>query len=435
LLGVFFNLVLFVQAQSSDSIIGQIQAIHNSITNAPCHVRNTPVISNRAMNIFLADKTGYISESTDLSFYTNYLTLNTAEGKLTVNHNFQKATGTDDPIRKLPCVGIWASMAGRYAATVLDKSNETTMGITLGYKWLGKVKTRGANCSPSDDTRTAMNALRTALTYTIANEVKKRSADFEASLNKLDTSAVPGQNIDAAKATMRHFFYEQLQIEYAAAFASWQAEALTETKNFTLVTTSWTSITACIPLLLPQYTVGASLTSSLEEKHPFTFSLQLSHTWLWESAKAGRLFIKLSGEAILNNAKWSYTLQSLTQSQYKDLGGSDTNYLTSMPNKQLFIGKYQSFVTPAIKGQLIYFPQASNIGVYFLVEQNIGQFHTLNSQVGIPIVLIDKKRLPTATFNFSVLFIDLMHSLHSPQKANTTRICLSAGIPFSRLMF
>lgn len=436
LLVAFFSLLpTVVQAQNSDSIIMQLQTINQAVTTAPCYVSNTLVISNRAMNIFLADKTGYLSESTDLSFYTNYLTLSTAEGKLTINHNFQTATGVDEPIRKLPCIGIWGRMAGRYAATELDKGYETEMGITLGYKWLGRLKTSVADCNQPGSKKMAMAALRTAITSTLANEIQKRSADFETSLNKLTAADVPGQNIDSAKAIMRQYFYVHLKAEYEEVFATRQAVALTETKNFKLISTGWTSIVASIPLIPPRYTIGASLQSSLKEKRPFAFSLQLSHTWLRESAKAGRIFIQLSGEAFLNNAKWSYTLQPITKDQYKALGGIDTNHLATMPNEQLFVGDYQTFITPAIKGQLVYYPPASHMGIAFSIEQNIGKFHTLDSRISIPVVLINKKKLPAANFSFSILFNDIINSLSALQKANTTLFNLSVGIPFSRLMF
>ena len=88
----FYLTSLIVQAQTGAAIIAELQSINQSVTNKPCGADSTAAISHRAMNIFLADKTGYLSASRDLSFYTNYAAFSTAEGKFTVNHNFQQAT-------------------------------------------------------------------------------------------------------------------------------------------------------------------------------------------------------------------------------------------------------------------------------------------------------------------------------------------------------
>ena len=67
--------------------------------------------------------------------------------RLTVNHNFQKATGTDDPIKKLFSIGLSITIPNNHALGFLDNRIETGLGLMAGYKWLGKVKTRFADCT------------------------------------------------------------------------------------------------------------------------------------------------------------------------------------------------------------------------------------------------------------------------------------------------
>jgi len=116
-----------IKAQNGDSIISHLQSINNTITNIPCGSVDAGAISNRAMNIFLSDKTGYVNAKSDLSYFTNYVTFNTSESKLTVNHNFQEATGADDPIKKLFSIGLSINIPNNYASAFLDYRHETQM--------------------------------------------------------------------------------------------------------------------------------------------------------------------------------------------------------------------------------------------------------------------------------------------------------------------
>jgi hypothetical protein len=95
-----------IKAQNGDKIVSKLKSVNDSLSVKSCNSDDAAAISNRAMNIFLSDKTGYVNAKSDLSLFTNYVTFNTSESKLTVYHNFQKATGSDDPIKKLFGIGL-----------------------------------------------------------------------------------------------------------------------------------------------------------------------------------------------------------------------------------------------------------------------------------------------------------------------------------------
>ncbi|MBC7688032.1 MAG: hypothetical protein H7211_07625, partial [Aquabacterium sp.] len=115
LLSLFFYLILLpLSAQTAAGIINELNAVNSAIAARPCTNGSTAIISNRAMNVFLADKTGYVSAPADLSLYTNYVTFNTTDGRLTVNHNFQKATGIDKPVKKLFSAGMYANVVSSF---------------------------------------------------------------------------------------------------------------------------------------------------------------------------------------------------------------------------------------------------------------------------------------------------------------------------------
>jgi hypothetical protein len=429
----FFTFFFFsATAQIADSIIAELKAINQSVTSAPCNTGEGRLISNRAMNIFLADKTGYLAESHDLSFYTNYVTLSTAEGRLTINHNFQKATGTDEPIKKLLSVGVATNAANSFAATFLDKKFENELALTVNYKWLHKVKTQFRSCSQKQ----SMDALRSAIVHTLETEINKKTADFLIALNKMDSAEVPGQDLGAAKAVSLRYFYTGLKEMYTEKFAALQAAALTKNNNFRLITAAWTGITAYIPVVFPSYTVATSLTTSFNEKHPFPLEITLQHTRLRESSKKGRLFFTIGGNLLFNNAKLGYLLDKTDVNTYKNLGGTDTVHLAALKNEKVYVGNYSTFITPSFMGRLVYYPSTSHIGISFLIEKNFGKYNLLNGRLGIPVVLINRNRVPAANIEFYVHFFDMGHSINSDKKyGNKTSVGVGISLPFSRLMY
>jgi len=90
-----------ISAQNGRAIIARLDSINTAVTKKICVAADAAAISNRGMNVFLADKTSYLSAPRDLSFFTNYATYSTGDGKFTVNHNFQPTHASDDPIKTL----------------------------------------------------------------------------------------------------------------------------------------------------------------------------------------------------------------------------------------------------------------------------------------------------------------------------------------------
>ena len=435
----FYFCILSVNAQSGDSIMAQIKSVNKIISNQPCSFAFATPISNRAMNVFLADKTGYVAESTDLSFYTNYLTFNSSEGKLTINHNFQNENGADVSIQKLLSVGVSANIANSFGAAFLDKQFENELGLTVNYKWIGKVKTRFAGCTqPANNSnqKLAMDALRAAIVYSLTIEINKKETDFKKAINAIDSKDVPEQNIEKARTLILQNFYEELKMDAEEKFAKQQAEILTKTKNFKLITTYWSSLTANLPLAFPKYTVAKSLTDILQQKHSYPLELMFSHTRFLESSKTGRIFFTLSAKLLLNNSKLSYALDKVNAQEYKNLGGTDTLHFDHLKNKTAYIGLYKTFATTSLEARMVYFPTGSHVGISFLAEQNFGRYHLLNGRLGIPIVLINSKKIPAVNFEIYVLFFDINNKIKRAQKfGNKTAIGLGVGIPFSRLMY
>ncbi|MEO5682634.1 MAG: hypothetical protein ABIQ88_08330 [Chitinophagaceae bacterium] len=429
----FCYAIALLPAQSAKDLIAELRAIHQAVVQKGCCTDSAAAISNRAMNFFLADKTSYLSASRDLSFYTNYVTFSTAEGRFTVNHNFQKTNGTDQPIRQLFSVGFDMTIAGNFATSFLDKRFENELGITLNHKWLAKVKTRFAgDVANNAGQKQVMDAARATLLALLETAIQKKESDFVLSLNAIDSALLPGQPQTNAKLLLQQVFYKELKEDYEELFAGRQAALLTKTKSFQTVSTHWTSLTAYIPVVYPAYTLAPSLTGTFNKKHPYPFSLLLSHTRMCESSKLGRLFFTLDASLLFNNSKLGYRLSKMNFSEYKSLGGTDTRYSTDPGNNKLYIGPYKTLLTPAVTARLVYFPSTSHVGISLLAEKNFNDYNLLNAKLGIPVILINSKKTPAVTVECYVLWLDITNQLSGISK---TIAGLSIGIPFSRLMY
>ena len=421
-----------INAQNGHDIITGLKSINAATTGKSCHATDAAAISHRAMNVFLADKTSYLSAARDLSFFTNYVTYNTGDGKFTVNHNFQPPHGADDPIRTLFSFGFDMTIAGSYAKSFLDKRFENEVGVTASYKWLGKVKTRFAGCDGPASQKTAMDAARAALIAQLQQEITAKETAFTLSLDSLDAAAIPGQQPAGAKMTLLQHFYADLKTAYEEKFALGQAVLLTNTANFKTISTGWTSLTAYLPVYFPKYTVAPSFTTAFSGHRPYPASITLAHTRMWEMKPAGRLFFTLEASILFNNAKLGHRLSKLNFSEYKSLGGTAIQQSPDPGNNKLYIGEYSTFVTPLLAARLVYFPPNSHVGISVLAEKNFGDVDPISCRIGVPVVLINSKKTPAFNLECFVSFFDLANTTHTTGR---TTAGLAIGIPFSRLMF
>jgi len=441
LISILFIFVppFFLQAQNADSIISRLQAVNRTILVKSCDSEDATAISHRAMNVFLSDVTGYLSSKTDLSYFTNYVTFNMAESQLTVYHNFQTASGADVPLKNLLGFGLSANIPNNYSASFLDYRNETGLGLLLGFKRLGKVKTRFYDCSVSPEKpnqKQTMDVLRAGIINSLAVEIKNQEEDFKEALDKTDNEDIQGLPEDSAKAILKKKFYENISESSDEKFATLQAVALIETKNYKLISTHWTGIQLYVPVFSSKYVVAPSLNEDFQQKKSYPAGLMLSHTRLWESSTAGRFFATLSAELLLNNSKMSYDLKKVNYAEYENMGGTDIQHDDELKNNKAYIGTYENFITPSLQYRMVYFPVEYHLGLSLLVQQNFGTCNFLNARIGIPVILINSKKTPAVCFEFYASLTDLTNkSDNSGSPVNKTFVGMSVGIPLSRLMY
>lgn len=413
----FLCITPLLRAQTPDSLLFELKTINNKLAlegSVPRQGNKSgtgDLISNRAMNIFLSNKAGSIlSESDNLSLYKNSANFNSAEGVLALNHNLYRVKGIDDRVRSLPTIGVKANVTDAFAAAYTGRPFNNQFGFYFKQTWIGKSKT-----VRSDGQKKTMDAWRAGILHTLNAEIRKKATDLELALQAMDSlNELPGQDPASAKVLARQKFYTDWQDEYEYDFARQQSETLAKNLMYHCISVHWTSISLYLPLISERFETAPSLADSIVSRHAFPLHFNISHTRLWENSLYGRFFVTLSGELFWNNSR-------------------DAVHL---PSDEVYTGNYESYFTPLVKGQFIYIPRNSHIGVSFLLEQNFGAFHALNARLGVPIVLINKKAEPAINFEFQVRYFDIGNSV-SPGKGlpDKTSIGVSVGIPFSRIAY
>lgn len=436
----FFLLIgLVLQAQTPGSIITELKTINTSLVNEPSSADKGRLISNRGMNIFLANKAGYyLAESNNLSLYKNAALYNSAEGLITVNHNLYEPKGIDARVSSISSVGVRANVADAFSAASSGRQYNNQLGFNWKQTWIAKGNTYyDNNADVSANQRKRMDALRAAILHTLEREITAKAEAFEAGLKTIDTALeIPGQNGETAKNTMRTQFYADLQQEYEFKFASLQSETLINTLNYKYVTTNWTSINVYIPLLLQKFTITPSLSGSFTDKHAYPLQVTLSHTRFFESSHYGKLMLTLGTGVYWNNSKDGYGLDKTTYADYKNRGGTDTLRAAQLEAGGIYMGNYESFFTPLIKGQVVWLPPDWHFGISLSLEQNLGRYSPLNGRIGIPIVLINKQADPSINFEFQVRFFDIGGKINADRlTTGKTSIGISIGVPFSRIAY
>jgi len=425
------NSFTLLQAQSAKKLIADLQAIHTSVRSLPCN--SGQLISNRAMNLFLAEKIGtYLTGYKSISFYKNNITADVLNGTFSLSHNLFQPSGIDKPITSFLVVGVKANVSNTLPSISNRKTFSNDLGATIKKVWIATPKTTTNTCLDKN----IMDIKRASIINLLTKEIEEADKAFLQSLAEIPQDTISASDFDQSKKILQEDFYANLREEFSRKFAALQYEELASQKRYKRVSTHWTSVDVYAPIILKRFVVAEALNVFSRNKKAYAFEGAVSHTRFLESKKVGRLFITIEAKAYLNNAADSRLLEYINYHDYKNLGGIDTSSLQQRKISSLFIGHYKTFVTPAAKFQVAYFPPESHIGISSSIEQHFGTFKTIDWILGIPVVLINKIGSPAANFEFQLQYLDLAHHLF-PNRTfrDNISINLTVGIPFSKVIF
>lgn len=401
------------QSQNPQQIISELHQINQQITNSPCDKGSGMLISYKAMNVFLSNKvSSYFSDKGDLSLYKNFVNINAAKGTLAINHNFhQPDTTNDDYVRSFTTIGARAGFANAYAARLSNAYTSNQLGGYIQRVWMGRPKTRYNFCGSQ---KRDMDAERALLVNQLSAELDEKAAAFERELDQITAADVPEQNLKTAKANLSTNFYKALRATYLQKFAEAQAALLVDNNNYKVVKDSWTILGIYLPIITQKFHILAGTEESTHYSYPA--ELMLTHTRFWNAPKVGKIFFSLGAGLIINN-------------------GVQGGQLTPTGINGSYAGKYYNYLTPSTSAKLVYIPLDSHIGFSFRMEKNYGDYKALNGILGIPIVLIDKRGVPSVNFECQIILDDMNHTIKSTLPGNRSSVGLTVGIPFSKIVY
>src|SRR5450432_1280954 len=418
-------------AQSADSLINNLKSIQNKLETNPVYSQH--LISDRAMNLFVADQIGsYLSEDKNLSFYKNYVTLDAAKGILSLNHNFFESKGLDEPVRTFMVVGAKANVLNAFYSMNANKTYINNFGVSIQKNWISKPNIKLNN----ELDKKKMDMLRAIILKKLEREINRKSEEFQELISSTKPNAFSDSDLLKSKEWLSKEFYAKLSDDYNYQFAYLQCQALKESSDYKSISLHWTNIYVYLPVILERYLVADSLSSYPHTKSSYPFELSVSHTRFTEGPKFGKLFLSLNLNLVLNNAVANKSLQELDFEKYRFAGGVDTSGLRQSEINTIYIGRYKLYLTPSLKFDVAYFPGQSHIGISASIQQNFGTWHPLNLSLGAPVVLIDKRGSPAANFQFMIQYLDVFHT----ENANSTfhdnmYVNLTVGIPFSKIIY
>jgi hypothetical protein len=418
-------------AQSADSLIRNLRSIQNNLVSNPAYSQH--LISDRAMNLFVADQIGYyLSEDRNLSFSKNYVTLDAAKGIFSLNHNFFESKGLDEPVKTFMVVGAKANVLNAFYSLNANKSFVNNFGVSVQKNWISKPVIK----LNQELDKKKMDMLREIILKKLETEIQKKSEEFQEQLSSLRPANVSDSDVQKSKDFASAAFYSKLYDEYNYEFAYLQYQALKESTGYKRISMHWTNGYIYLPVILERYHVADSLHAPSHTSSAYPFELSVTHTRFTEGPGFGKLFYSLNFSAVLSNAVSNKSLHELDFEKYRSAGGVDTTHLRQEGINTIYIGHYKVYLTPSLTFDAVYFPGQSHIGISASIQQNFGTYHPMNLSLGVPIVLIDKQGAPAANFQFIVEYLDVFHS----QNANATfhdnlYVNLTMGIPFSKIIY
>ncbi|MES2794353.1 MAG: hypothetical protein V4683_00235 [Bacteroidota bacterium] len=404
--------------QSADSLISVLKEIDLTIKKSEC--AEGQLLSNRGMNLFMADRVGYyLSDHENLTFCKNNLTFNTANGLFSMSHSLFEPTGADLPVRSYHVIGLKANALNAFHSATNQSAFNNELGFTYKHFWLSKPQITLHNCNE----KWASDARRATILVALQKEIQEQSSDFEQSLANI-------QNLsDPLREELKSNFYKKIGEEYSRELAEREYRELFETMRFKKIAMHWTNFNVYIPVIRQRFTVADNFENNFNIRKSYPAELSISHTRFIETHNATKIYLNFRAGLFANNSINSKKLRETNLETYRSLGGKNISYLTDKQLNRFSIGNYENFITPNLKAQFVYFPPENHFGISATVEQNFGNFKALNGTIGIPVVLIDKQSAPLTNFEIQIHYFDMTNSLNS---GRTLKDNVSIGISFGQ---
>jgi len=402
-----------------------------------------------ALNVFMAKRVNaYLSGSGDLSLNSNYFILEASSGRLFLGHNWAKSPSeTNSRTQFVLTTGLKANVANTFATIYTGASNRFAddIGGALKLTWLGRgtiyyddekqvqFKKGGPEASdfkslsPSYSQKEIASFYRTLFREEASANFKENIEAFERNTEKLDPTFRELQRQDFRK--KRITYYKNLMITK-------EADIVYDQQLFNTYWNHWVSLNFYIPFTKKTYNTSPDFLQAVEAKKFYNFEGDIYYNQILETKRLS-LFNSLSiGLLVLNNINTSQ-LKQFSITEYRDLTNGGNLTLASLQRNEVYIGDYESQLTPIIRWQLVgLFLAQKRLGLSFQVEKYFDLFNPLNLKAGIPFNLPGKDKKTKVSFELQFKWNDLNNTLFPDRSISEKLVIgLSVGVPISSKIY
>lgn len=397
------------------------EVTENSLKPLLTGIGNTSLTSNATLNTFFATKIStYLSEATDLSLSKAYAVLDNSDGRLFLGGTFNAKQNTTDFQRLLFTGGIKANIKDGFSNIFgIDGVNKD-----IGVSFKATIFGRGSIWFDKNATtqKDKVNNKRTQ----IVNELL---SDFDNDLTKFKKN----QTGLVGSASAISSYISDYEDEMKNQFAKKEADFIAKKKLFNLAHSWWVSFDAYLPVTQSNYkTVANFSTTTINSTSYRPYEFNIAYTNFWEKNKwtknlllgKGTTLLTIKGSLIANNSVNASLIEGYSFDKYLSQSTVvDTLFLAKLKSKTVYVGNYESFITPKLSARYVYMP-FQFVGISAAFEKNFGKVDDLNWRLGIPISLKDNEGKSKINFELVWREISKEHSFG-----------LSVGLPIGGTIF
>ncbi len=377
------------------------------------HYKALNIIFNKEINKLL-------TEASDLSTRSAFATIEEENNRLTLGYSINPdntTTSGTDYVKAIWSMGIEADIEDNFSSLSVNGEIQNNIGVFLKFTGLFGGKIWYKDKSKFQNFREKY-LLDTALEYKYK---KYLEAEEERKLALQKKEALEGAiNAD-----------EEEQLAYTNAIKKAyeetlkdEAETIEKGDYINAFRKIWWSGRVYMPISLTEYEVFAEESSPQSEtKRYYPASWELSGTLYIKSRRKGTFQFNASYRGFMNN---SIAANILKERTFTTIPTNTPTTPVELSTQNRFIGEYDSFITHNLKGDFIFFPRKSPVGLSASFDYSLGEYEASSWKFGIPFYFKGKN-------DDSAVSVELQwREIHEKTLGgeSTHSLGFSIGIPF-----
>lgn len=407
--------------------------------------RKSMLVSYRTLDIFFAKKIAfYLSGSNDLSLFNNYAVLDFGEDKAKIGWNINASKPESSRISDIWTIGLQAAVAKNFATFFSDKKLNNDIGIDLKYShifrgsiWFDKnvqMQKLVAGKPKTNPQKLLMNEKRILIATSLKMELDKKWDDYEKYIKALEKE-YPGGNFIAAEQKEKA---EAIRKKILESYFEDELGQLEDPENeaYNKSSVQWISIKSFVPVTKNTYSGTSNLNQTPVDLIARKWSFGFNYSSLKEY-KRNKLFLNAGIEVFKSNSVDARKMEELSLEKYKLISTvADTSTIATLASDQIYFGSYETFWTPSLKGQLVYYPSWSQkLGIDLSLIKKFGKDQALDFVLGFPITLTGQDGDSPVNIILQLKISDI-NNKNEPEKKirEKTQIGFTVGLPFNSIL-